>query len=87
MTNLHTYSILFIAFLPPTHIFPCKNDRTIALPVHHTVFPNVSGSIVKYNVDNNPKGNMDGIHPCANSNAQHSLGMLYCAGVPLGKWC
>jgi hypothetical protein len=45
---------------------PCRKDRNIALAVHHTVFNNVSGSIVKYKVDNNPKGNIDGIHPTIN---------------------
>src|SRR5215471_11703194 len=47
--------------------FPCRNDLNIAFVVHQTVFPNVSGSMVRYNVDNNPNGNIDGIQPTINS--------------------
>jgi len=48
------------------YILPCEKDLNIAFAVHHTVLINVSGSIVKYKVDNNPKGNIDGIHPTIN---------------------
>jgi len=54
----YQYSIIYI--------LPCKKDLNIAFAVHHTVLINVSGSIVKYKVDNNPKGNIDGIHPTIN---------------------
>ena len=47
--------------------FPCRNDLNIACAVHQIVFTSVSGSMVRYNVDNNPNGNIDGIQPTTNS--------------------